>query len=290
MTAADPAPEAAAGADVGRPPGQPARPRSLVAAVGAGLALGAIVVVTLLLGRLAFFALILAAVLIAQLELYGVLRKAGFAPATLLGLACGAVAMIVTYKRGAPGLALGTVLPLPLLLAWALTVPAEKVRATITSTYLGVVYGPVLVGFGILLLRGRDGLFLTPTIIGMAAINDSGGYLVGRKLGRHPMAPRTSPKKSWEGFVAGTIITFALPVAVLPFIHPFTVGLVLRLAAVVAIAAPLGDLAESLLKRDLGVKDMGSLIPGHGGFFDRIDGIIFSIPLAYYALRVLKWA
>jgi phosphatidate cytidylyltransferase len=239
---------------------------------------------------LAFFCLILVAVLIAQAELYAVLRKAGFAPATLLGLACGAAAMVATYRRGGPGLALGTALPLPLLLLWGLTAPVERVRRTVASTYLGVVYGPVIVGFGILLLRGRDGLVLTPTVIGMAAIGDSGAYLLGRKLGRHSMAPRTSPKKSWEGLVAGTLVTIALSVGVLPFVHPFTVVLALKLAAVVSVAAPVGDLAESLVKRDLGVKDMGALIPGHGGFFDRIDGILFAIPAAYYVLRVLKWA
>jgi phosphatidate cytidylyltransferase len=275
-----------AGPDV-RPP-DAARPRSLVAAVGAGLALGAIVIVTLLVGKAAFFGLIFVAVLIAQTELYTVLRKAGYAPATLLGLACGAVTMLAAYDRGAPGLALGAAIPLPLLLVWGLTVPTERVRRTITGTYLGVVYGPVLVGFGILLLRGRDGLVLT--VIGMAAISDTGGYLVGRKLGRHPMAPKTSPKKSWEGFIAGTLVCFVLSAAVLPFVHPFTVLLALKLAAVVTLATPLGDLAESLLKRDLGVKDMGAIIPGHGGFFDRIDGIIFAIPIAYYVLRVLKWA
>jgi phosphatidate cytidylyltransferase len=290
MSAADPAPDSGAGPHVRQPPDPPDRPRSVVAAVGAGLALGALVIATLLLGRAAFFGLILGAVLIAQAELYAVLRKAGHAPVTLLGLACGAVVMVLAYERGAPGLALGTALPLPLLLVWGLTTSAERVKKTISSTYLGVVYGPVLVGFGILLLRGRDGLVLTATVIGMAAINDSGGYLVGRKLGRHPMAPKTSPKKSWEGFIAGTVITLGLSVAVLPFIHPFTALLALRLAAVVAVAAPMGDLAESLLKRDLGVKDMGSIIPGHGGFMDRIDGIIFSIPIAYYVLRVLKWA
>ena len=272
-----------------RPP-DAARPRSLVAAVGAGLALGALVIVTLLLGKPAFFGLILVAVLIAQTELYSVLRKAGYAPATLLGVACGAVTLVASYERGAPGLALGAAIPLPLLLVWGLTVSAERVRRTIMSTYFGVVYGPVLVGFGLLLLRGRDGLVLTPTVIGMAAISDTGAYLVGRKLGRHPMAPKTSPKKSWEGFIAGTLVTLVLSVAVLPFVHPFTVLLALKLAAVVAVAAPLGDLAESLLKRDLGVKDMGTIIPGHGGFFDRIDGIIFSIPIAYFVLRVLKWA
>jgi phosphatidate cytidylyltransferase len=259
-------------------------------AVGAGLLLGAILIGTLLVGPTAFFGMIFAAVIIAQAELYAVLRKAGYAPVTVVGLACGATLMIATYARGAPGLALGVVLPVPLLLAWGMTVSSERMARALSSTYFGIVYGPLLVGFGLLLLRGRDGLVLVPTVIGMAAVNDSGGYLVGRKLGRHPMAPKTSPKKSWEGFIAGTIVTIGLSVAVLPFVHPFDALLALKLAAVVCVAAPIGDLAESLVKRDLGVKDMGSIIPGHGGFFDRIDGIIFSIPAAYFVLRVLKWA
>jgi phosphatidate cytidylyltransferase len=261
----------------------------VVTAVAIGLLLGAVVIVTLLLGPTAFFCLILAAVLIAQLELYAVLRKAGYAPVTVVGVACGLALMIATYARGGPGLALGVVLPVPLLLVWAMTVSPARVVKAVSSTYFGIVYGPALVGFGLLLLRGRDGLVLLPTVVGMAAVNDSGGYLVGRKFGKHPMAPKKSPKKSWEGLVAGTIVTIGLSVAVLPLVHPFDALLALKLAAVVCIAAPVGDLAESLVKRDLGVKDMGSLIPGHGGFFDRIDGIIFSVPVAYFVLRVLKW-
>lgn len=266
------------------------KPRSLAAAVATGLVLAAVVVGTLLLGSRAFFVLAVVASLIAQAELYAVLKSTGRSPATLLGLACGAAMLIGAYRYGGDALVLGVVLPLPLLLLWILTVPADRVRSALASTYLGVVYGPLLVGFGILLLRGEDGLVLTATVVGMAAVHDSGGYLVGRKLGRHPMAPKTSPAKSWEGFAAGTLVSLVLSVAVLPFVHPFDLWLAARLALVVSVTAPLGDLAESLLKRDLGVKDMGSLVPGHGGFFDRLDGIIFSLPVAYYLLRVLGWA
>lgn len=266
------------------------KPRSLAAAVATGLVLAAVVVGTLLIGSRAFVVLAVVAALIAQAELYAVLKATGRSPATILGLAAGAAMLVGAYRFGEEALALGVMLPLPLLLLWCLTVPIDRARSTLYSTYLGVIYGPLLVGFGILLLRGDDGLVLVATVVGMAAVHDSGGYLVGRKLGRHPMAPRTSPSKSWEGFAAGTLVSVGLSAAFLPLVHPFDLWLAVRLTLIVSVTAPLGDLAESLLKRDLGVKDMGRLVPGHGGFFDRIDGIVFSLPLAYYVLRVLGWA
>jgi len=266
------------------------KPRSVWTAVATGLALGALVIGTLVAGKPYFFTLAFIAVVIAQAEFYAVLKAGGYAPVALVGLVCGAVILIGTYMRGMPALALGLVLPLPLLLLWGLTVPIDRVRTTLSSTYLGVVYGPFLIGFAILVLRGRDGLVLTPTFVGMTAVHDSAAYLIGRKIGRHKMSPRTSPGKTWEGFLAGTMVTVALSVAVLPFIHPFTVLLALKLAVVMSLTSPLGDLAESLVKRDLGVKDMGSLMPGHGGFFDRLDAIILNAPIAYYVLHVLQWA
>lgn len=266
------------------------KPRSVWMALGTGLALGAVVVGLLLAGKLPFFIFAFVVVLLAQAELYAVLKAAGYSPVVLLGLVCGAVVLAGAYIRGAPALALGIALPLPLLVLWGLTVPLDRVRSIIGSTYLGILYGPLMVGFAILLLRGQDGLVLTATVVGMTAFHDSGAYLLGRKIGRHPMAKRTSPGKTWEGFLAGTVLLIAASVAVLPLIHPFDVLLALKLSAVLSVTTPIGDLAESLVKRDLGVKDMGSLVPGHGGFFDRIDGIIFNAPVAYFLLRVLGWA
>jgi phosphatidate cytidylyltransferase len=266
------------------------KPRSLAVSVGVGLILAAVVITTLVIGPTAFFVLAFTVVMMAQAEFYTVLRRTGYAPAVVLGLVSGAVLLIATYARGTPALALCVALPLPLLLVWGLTVPVQHVRTMVVSTYLGLVYGPFLIGFAVLLLRSPDGPVLTATMIGMTAVHDSGGFLFGRKIGRHRMAPHTSPKKSWEGFLAATALVCALSVAVLPFVHPFNWWLALRLALVMSVAAPFGDLAESLVKRDLGVKDMGSLIPGHGGFFDRIDAIIFNGPVAYFVLRVLDWA
>jgi phosphatidate cytidylyltransferase len=252
--------------------------------------LAGLVVGTLVAGKTAFFVLAFVVVIIAQAELYAVLKAAGFAPVVLLGLVCGGVILGGAYYRGEPGLALGVVLPLPLLLLWGVTVPVDRVRSVLSSTYFGVVYGPLLVGFAVLLLRGPDGLVLTATVVGMSAMHDAAAYLIGRKIGRHRLAPRTSPGKTWEGFLAGTVVMVGLSAAVLPLVHPFDLWLAVRLALVMSVTTPLGDLVESLVKRDLGVKDMGSLMPGHGGFFDRIDAIIVNAPVAYYVLRVLGWA
>jgi len=270
--------------------GAAGRPRSVWMAIVTGLLLAVVVVGTLLAGKLAFFVLAFIVVIIAQAELYAVLKAAGFAPAVLVGLICGSVTLIGAYREGVPALALGLALPLPLLLLWGLTVPIERVRSVVSSTYLGIVYGPLLVGFAILVLRGPNGLVLIATVIGMTAFHDAGAYLIGRKIGRHQFAPRTSPGKTWEGLAAGTLVTVAASVAFLPLIEPFDAWLALRLSLVISVTTPLGDLAESLIKRDLGVKDMGTLMPGHGGFFDRIDAIIFNAPVAYLVLHVLEWA
>jgi phosphatidate cytidylyltransferase len=259
-------------------------------AVATGLLLAGLVLGTLFAGPFAFFCLAFVVVLLAQAELYAVLKAAGYSPVVVVGLVAGGVVLYGAYREGPAGLALGAVAPLPLLLLWGLTVPIDRVRSVVSSTYFGIVYGPLLIGFAFLLLRGRDGLVLTATVLGMTAFHDAGAYLLGRKIGKHPMARRTSPGKTWEGFLAGTAVTIVASVAVLPFVHPFDVMLALKLALVMSVTTPIGDLAESLVKRDLGVKDMGSLVPGHGGFFDRIDAIIFNSPIAYFVLRILDWA
>lgn len=266
------------------------RPRPVWLSVVAGVALAVAVVGTLVVGGAAFFALALVAVLLAQLELYGVLRQAGHSPAAVVGLLCGAVLLVGTYVRGPVALALLATLPLPLLLVWALTVPPDRARSTLTSTYLGLAYAPLLAAFMVLLLRGDHGRVLVPAVIGIVAVQDSGAFLVGRKIGRHAMSPRISPKKTWEGLAAGTVVAVGLSSVVLPLLEPFTLGLAFKLSLVLCALAPFGDLAESLVKRDLGVKDMGSIVPGHGGVFDRIDTALFCAPAAYLLLNVVGWA
>jgi phosphatidate cytidylyltransferase len=122
----------------------------------------------------------------------------------------------------------------------------------------------------------------------MAALNDVGAYVAGRAIGRHPMAPAISPSKTWEGFAGGTIATMiASAVVAWQLDPPFTLGRALILGALVALAAPAGDLIESAMKREAGIKDAGGLIPGHGGALDLIDSLLISAPVFFYAFRAM---
>lgn len=262
-------------------------PRSLAKAVGFGVALAVVVVATAIAGGGAFFVLAFVVVMLAQAELYAVLRSSGHTPAVLLGLVSGAAVLIGAYSIGPNAIGFTTAFSLLLICIWCLTVAPDKVASTVAATFLGVVYGPVMVSFALSLLRTSDGVVLVAGFIGMTAVFDSAAYLFGRKIGRRRLAPKTSPKKSWEGFAAGCVVTVAVSVAILSFLHPFTPASAAIVALLMCVTGPLGDLGESLVKRDLGVKDMGTLLPGHGGLFDRIDAIIFSAPFAFLAYSIL---
>jgi phosphatidate cytidylyltransferase len=115
-----------------------------------------------------------------------------------------------------------------------------------------------------------------------------GALAIGSWLGRRPLAPQVSPNKTWEGLIGGAVVAVALSAAVTGQVHPWTVPKAALLGLVVAVVAPVGDLCESLVKRDLGLKDMGSILPGHGGVLDRVDGLLFVLPTTFYLVRVLN--
>ncbi len=148
------------------------------------------------------------------------------------------------------------------------------------------MYVPFLVGFAVLLAHGSDGRWRVLDTLACVVLSDTGGYAAGVFFGKHPMAPTVSPKKSWEGF-AGSLVATAVGGALLfhyvVFHTPFWHGALFGLG--VSVAAVLGDLAESLLKRDLGVKDMSNLLPGHGGLMDRLDSVLFAAPAAFVLMR-----
>jgi phosphatidate cytidylyltransferase len=120
--------------------------------------------------------------------------------------------------------------------------------------------------------------------------SDAFAYFTGILIGRHKLAPVLSPGKTWEGLVGGTIVAILVPFFALYHQHFLTVGESVALGALIAIAAPLGDLFESALKRDMNVKDTGRLLAGHGGMLDRIDALLFSSIASYYLIRAFGWA
>lgn len=261
--------------------------RNLLAAVGVGLVLGALVLVTLLVVKAAFVGLALVAILVATWELSSAMGQAGIR-VPLVPVALGAVAMLVGGYLGGPSL---------LVVALALTVLSVLVwrlgdgrlgfvRDTTAGTFTAL-YVAFLAGFAVLLLRPDDGHLRVVTFILVVVGSDIGGYLVGVLLGRHPMAPTVSPRKSWEGFAGSVAVCVALGVLAVTVLlgGPWWAGAVL--GAATACAATLGDLGESMIKRDLGIKDMGTLLPGHGGIMDRLDSLLPAAPIAWALLTAL---
>jgi phosphatidate cytidylyltransferase len=256
--------------------------RLLVAAAGLPLVLG-----FAWLGGWWMFTLLLVAAVIALDELYRAGRE--FRPLALAGFA-GLTACLLGIQLGGIGwMAAGALLTLPL--AFVFVVFAEtRQRATVSLSF--TVLGVVWIGMGLghlILLRaipehGRLAIF---TVLIAVFAADSGAYLVGRLVGRHKLAPTLSPGKSWEGFVAGVVAgVFATWVALYKtgFADSWR-SLLLGLAIVVA--AAVGDLLQSLVKRDVGIKDSGRLLAGHGGVFDRVDSLLVAVPVAYYVLAAM---
>ncbi|MFI6069023.1 phosphatidate cytidylyltransferase [Micromonospora sp. NPDC051227] len=262
--------------------------RNLPAAIGVGLGLGALIVVPLAFYPLAFLPVIAAAVAIGIWEMARAVRRSGAHPPLVPLIAGGVLTVGLAWYAGPDALSLGLLVTVLGTMIWRLGDGPAGFQRDLTAATLIAVYVPFLAGFAALLAAAPDDghLRILATLIGVV-LSDTGGYAAGVSFGRHPMAPSISPKKSWEGF-AGSVAAAALGSAVLLWlmfeVAPWWGAL---FGVAVSCAAVLGDLAESMIKRDLGVKDMSNLLPGHGGLMDRLDSILFAVPTAYLLLAVL---
>jgi phosphatidate cytidylyltransferase len=269
----------------GRPPGRAGR--NLTAAIGVGLGLGAVILVSLFIWRPAFLVVLAAATLTAIVELSRALHAGKFRP-PLIPVLVGAAAMIgMAWSRGATGLVIAFLFTVLAVVLWRLAEgPVGYLQDTATGV-LVALYVPLLAGFAALLLVPDDGAARVLIFIATVVCNDVGGYAAGVLFGKHPMAPSVSPKKSWEGLGGSLVACMLLATLVLTFTfhRPWWTGLVF--GAAIAASATIGDLGESLIKRDLGIKDMGHLLPGHGGIMDRLDSLLPSAAVAYLLLTVL---
>lgn len=267
----------------------PGRDMGQAVVVGVGLAVAAGVL--LWLGPPFAMALVVAVLVLASAELFTTLRRVGYAPPTLVGLAGAAAIPPATYWRGESGIVLGVVLTLAVGLLWyLLDVGGEHAVPNLGVTMLTVLYVGVLGSFAALLLRAPDGTGMLLAAIVGTVVYDVAGLFIGRSMGRAPLSI-ASPNKTVEGTIGGMVLALVATVVVvggIPGIAPFdSFGDAFVLGLVLALVAPLGDLCESLLKRDLGVKDMGNILPGHGGLLDRFDALLFALPATYYLARIL---
>lgn len=280
------------------PPTAPAEPtprrnvggRDLPIAIVSGVLLAIVFLGSLFWHPLAFTIVIAAFVAVAGIESSMELRRIGHpvaVPALLLG---GLVTVFGAYRSMHTGQAVGVLVLFLGSVAWELADPHRRdVVRTIATTLLLGLWTAFLGSYGVLLVtRPEDGAVAVLAVIGAAVIGDVGAYATGVRFGRHKIAPAISPNKSVEGLVGGIIIASVLAAVVLPLVGDlFTVGSAVVIAVVSVLAGFVGDLTESMVKRDVGVKDLGRILPGHGGVLDRVDGILVALPIGFYAVALM---
>ncbi len=262
--------------------------RNLPAAIAVGVGLGALILGSLFWQKVLFTVLVLAVVLLAVDEMIKALRTGG-AVIPRVPLFVGTAGMLVAAYFGGP---------MALLVAMAVTVLATIfwrmpggsvgfVRDTSAGVFL-IGYVPLLAGFAILLVQPEaDGPERVVTFFLVVVASDVGGYAAGVLFGKHPMAPTISPKKSWEGFAGSTLACIGAGIGAVVWLldgHWWAGAII---GAVAVCTATVGDLGESMIKRDLGIKDMSNLLPGHGGVMDRLDSLLATAPAVWLLLHLL---
>jgi len=268
--------------------------RNLPVAIVSGLALGVVTLICFKLGTVASMVIVTLVVTLAAVEAYAAFRKAGQHPATLLGLVATVGLLVATYDKGQQALPLIAVLLFAATVVWHLAhvEPGADPLRSLLSTVLVFSWVGVFGSFAALLLDptlfpNRHGIaFLLGAVI-TAVAYDVGALAVGSRLARHPLTS-VSPHKSWEGAIGGALAAVVVGAVVVHLIHPWTLGSAIALGAVVAVVSPIGDLAESLVKRHLNLKDMSRILPGHGGILDRVDGLLFVLPATYYLVKAFR--
>lgn len=260
-------------------------PKSLVGRVGTAVIYAVAVVGALLWGPLATGVVFGIMSGFAAAEFYAMVRREARLPNEIFGVVAAAFMPIAAALWGAPGLSAVVTALIAASLVWH-TIIRRTQTADTAITVFGAVYTGFLLAYLVLILRTYEaGLYLALLVVFSVWVNDVFAYFFGSLLGRHRLAPEISPKKSWEGFFAGSLATVALWAAS-PYVEPFGLTLVQAIPTgiAIALAAVFGDLAESRIKRESGVKDSGTLLPGHGGFLDRLDSLILVCLVAFWVL------
>ncbi|WP_086823572.1 phosphatidate cytidylyltransferase [Allokutzneria sp. NRRL B-24872] len=284
--------ESTSGASGDAPDGGSGKPasragRNLGAAIGVGVALGAVILLTLLTYRHSFIAVIAAAVAVSTWELAGALKRSRGISVALLPVLVGGQAMLwLSWPFGRDGVLAAFVVTILACLVWRFRGGQDGFVRDVTASVFTAAYVPLFAAFAAMLVLPEDGVGRVIAFIVGVVASDTGGYAAGVFFGKHPMAPRISPKKSWEGF-AGSLVAGMVAGALsltLMLDGQWWQGVLFGIALVVTATA--GDLAESLIKRDLGIKDMGTLLPGHGGLMDRMDSLLPSAVVSWLLLSL----
>lgn len=268
------------------PPQKKRAGRDLRAAIGVGVGLGVVIVASLFIVKAVFVGVVVAAVVVGLWELTSRLDERKGVKAPLIPLAVGGAAMVIAgYARGAEGAWVATALTALAVLVWRMTQPPEGYLKDVTAGVFAAFYVPFLATFVAMLLTADDGPQRVLTFLLLTVVSDTGAYAIGWRFGKNKLAPRISPGKTWEGLFGAVSFAMVAGALCMQFLidgGSWWQGLLLGLA--VAASATLGDLGESMIKRDLGIKDMGTLLPGHGGIMDRLDSLLPTAPVVWLLL------
>ncbi|MEU7043018.1 phosphatidate cytidylyltransferase [Streptomyces varsoviensis] len=262
--------------------------RDLRAAIGVGLGLGAVIIASLFIYKPVFLGVIVVAVVVGLWELTSRLAEKKAVKAPLVPLAVGGAAMVVAgYLDGPEGAWVAMAFTALAVLVWRMTDPPEDYLRDVTAGIFAAFYVPFLATFVALMLAAEDGPWRVLTFLVLTVVSDTGAYAVGWKFGKKKLAPRISPGKTREGLVGA--VAFAMVAGALCMQYLIDDGTWwhgLLLGCAVAASATLGDLGESMIKRDLGIKDMGTLLPGHGGIMDRLDSLLPTAPVVWLLMVI----
>ncbi|WNI18312.1 phosphatidate cytidylyltransferase [Streptomyces sp. ITFR-21] len=262
--------------------------RDLRSAIGVGVGLGVVVLAALFVVKAVFVGVVVAAVVGGVWELTSRLAERKGIHAPLVPLAVGGASTVVAgYVRGAEGAWTAIALTALAVLVWRMARPPEDYLRDVTAGVFTAFYVPFLATFVVMMLAADDGPRRVLVFLILTVISDTGAYAVGWRFGSHRLAPRISPGKTREGLVGAMSFAMAAGALLMQYVIDdgrWWQGLLLGLAA--ATSATLGDLGESMIKRDLGIKDMGSLLPGHGGIMDRLDSLLPTAPVVWLLMVV----
>jgi phosphatidate cytidylyltransferase len=261
--------------------------RKLFPSIAVGLTLLGLVIASLAFERVLFLPLAIAAIIRGVWELGQALDRADIEISVPTISFCAIAIMTGAWVKDVTGLAVATAISIPFLLISGLPKGHHNFVKNATATVFATIYLPFLAGFLVVLAKPEDGLARVMTFVVVVGCNDTFGYIFGVLLGKHKLAPAISPKKTWEGLIGSLIFSIlggGLMLSLM-FEKHWLVGAAIGLAAV--FTATCGDLIESAIKRDLDLKDMGAILPGHGGMLDRLDSVLLSAPIIWAILTLV---
>ncbi|CPR12578.1 phosphatidate cytidylyltransferase [Mycobacterium bohemicum DSM 44277] len=275
--------------------------RDLPAAIAVGASIGSVLIVTLLFAPRYWVVLVAGAILVATHEVVRRLREAGYSIPVVPLLAGGQLTVWLTWPFHAAGALSGFGVTVVVCLFWRLLMqdnskrpdpfvgsPSANYLRDASATVFLAAWVPLFASFAALLVYPKDGAGRVFCLMLTVVASDVGGYAVGVLFGKHPMVPAISPKKSWEGFAGSLIFGITAATLAATFLADRSPWIGVLLGVVLVITCTLGDLVESQVKRDLGIKDMGRLLPGHGGLMDRLDGVLPSAVATWTVLTLVR--